>query len=58
VALLAAAPAGAQAIPTLGAWALALLAGLLGLFSLWGAGAGRDAVFLRETRTKPLWGKR
>ncbi len=34
VALLAAAPAGAQAIPTLGAWALALLAGLLGLFSL------------------------
>ncbi|MBN9340706.1 MAG: IPTL-CTERM sorting domain-containing protein, partial [Comamonadaceae bacterium] len=36
VALLAAAPAGAQAIPTLGAWALALLAGLLGLFSLGG----------------------
>lgn len=34
VALLAAAPAGAQAIPTLGGWALALLAGLLGLFSL------------------------
>ncbi len=58
VALLAAAPAGAQAIPTLGAWALALLAGLLGLFGLWGYGAGRDAVFLRETRTKPLWGKR
>ncbi len=33
VALLAA-PAGAQAIPTLGEWALALLAGALGLFSL------------------------
>ena len=28
------APAGAQAIPTLGEWALALLAGALGLFSL------------------------
>ena len=28
------APAGAQAIPTMGEWALALLAGALGLFSL------------------------
>ncbi|UJB65120.1 IPTL-CTERM sorting domain-containing protein [Acidovorax sp. YS12] len=34
VAVPAAAPGGATAIPTLGEWALALLAGVLGLFSL------------------------
>ncbi len=35
VAVPAAVPGGARAIPTLGEWGLALLAGVLGLFSLW-----------------------